>query len=165
MTFLAAGAFFVLYLMTQIGMTRVRAEVGSPIHDLHFAGPEYLMVDAVGTRKLGADNLSILSFFWFLTRAHYSDVMPHQLEGFKLSDRASVNSRKLVIAMLAATVFGHYRRLLGDFGFGISTQRGHYVVGGTGTVQTLRRMAESPQPPKPLLDWDFFPPVCSLGSS
>ena len=106
MTFLAAGTFFALYLMTQIGITRVRAEVGSPIHDLHFAGPEYLMVDAVGTRKLGADNLSILSFFWFLTRAHYSDVMPHQLEGFKLSDRASFNSRKLVIAMLAATVFG-----------------------------------------------------------
>ena len=39
MTFLAAGVFFALYLMTQIGITRVRAEVGSPIHDLHFAGP------------------------------------------------------------------------------------------------------------------------------
>ena len=50
---LAAVIFFALYLMTVIGVTRVRAEVGSPVHDLHFAGPEFLMVDAVGTRKLG----------------------------------------------------------------------------------------------------------------
>ena len=106
MSFWAAGVFFALYLMTQIGVTRVRAEVGSPIHDLHFAGPEYLMVDAVGTRTLGPGNLSILSFFWFLTRAHYSDVMPHQLEAFKLTDRAGLNSRKVLIAMLAAMVFG-----------------------------------------------------------
>ena len=58
---LAAGIFFALYLMTVIGVTRVRAEVGSPVHDLHFAGPEYLMVGAVGTRRLGPANLSVLS--------------------------------------------------------------------------------------------------------
>jgi len=67
--------------MTITGVTLIRAEVGSPIHDLHFAGPEILMVDALGTRKLGPSNQTVISFFWFLTRAHYSDVMPHQLEG------------------------------------------------------------------------------------
>ncbi|MBI1928553.1 hypothetical protein HYR99_30460 [Candidatus Poribacteria bacterium] len=106
MSLWAAGVFFALYLMTEVGVTRVRAEVGSPIHDLHFAGPEYLMVDAVGTRNLGPGNLSILSFFWFLTRAHYSDVMPHQLEGFKLADRAQAGPRGILVAMLIATVFG-----------------------------------------------------------
>ena len=103
---LAAMVFFALYLMTVIGVTRIRAEVGSPIHDLHFAGPEFLMIDAVGTRKLGPRNLSVLSFFWFITRAHYSDGMPHQLEGFKLADRARMNMRPLVAAMLIATVLG-----------------------------------------------------------
>ena len=58
----AAGIFFALYLMTEIGITRIRAEVGSPIHDLHFAGPEYLMVGAVGTRKLGTRE-SVCSIF------------------------------------------------------------------------------------------------------
>ena len=106
MSLLAAGVFFGLYLMTVTGITRARAEVGTPIHDLHFAGPEYLMVDAVGTRKIGRNNLSIISFFWFLTRAHYSDVMPHQLEGFKLADRAGMNNRRVLAAMLIATVFG-----------------------------------------------------------
>ncbi len=106
MTMWAAGIFFALYLMTEIGVTRIRAEVGSPIHDLHFAGPEYIMVDTVGTRKMGPANLAVLSFFWFLTRAHYSDVMPHQLEGFKLADQARMNGRRVLLAMLIATVLG-----------------------------------------------------------
>ena len=164
MTFLAAGVFFVLYLMTQIGITRVRAEVGSPIHDLHFAGPEYLMVDAVGTRKLGAGNLSILSFFWFLTRAHYSDVMPHQLEGFKLSDRGRFQQPEVGYRNARRHRLWHHRRFLGDFGFRISAQRGHYVVGRLRTIQTLGRVAQSSQTPKSRRDgilciratlWDF----------
>jgi len=106
MSLWAAGIFFALYLMTIIGVTRIRAEVGSPIHDLHFAGPEVLMVDAMGSRKLGPVNQTIISFFWFLTRAHYSDVMPHQLEGFKLADRAKMNNRSVLVAMLIATVAG-----------------------------------------------------------
>lgn len=106
MSFWIAGLFFAIYLMTAIGVTRVRAEVGSPIHDLHFAGPEYLIINAFGTRKLGPGNLAILPFFWFLTRAHYSDVMPHQLEGFKLADRARGYNRRFLIAVLVATIFG-----------------------------------------------------------
>lgn len=106
MSMWAAAVFFALFLMTEIGITRIRAEVGSPVHDLHFAGPEYLMVDAVGTRKLGASSLTVMSFFWFLTRAHYSDAMPHQLEGFKLADRARMGQRGLLIAMIVATIFG-----------------------------------------------------------
>ena len=140
MTMWAAGIFFALYLMTEIGVTRIRAEVGSPIHDLHFAGPEYIMVDTVGTRKMGAANLTVLSFFWFLTRAHYSDVMPHQLEGFKLADQARMNNRRVLLAMLIATVLGTCGRILGSLGFGVSAQRRHHDMGWSGTVQTSSRM-------------------------
>lgn len=106
MSFWAAGTFFTLYLMTAIGVTRIRAELGSPIHDLHFAGPEVLMVDALGTRRIGPHNLSVISMLWFLTRAHYSDVMPHQLEAFKLADRAKMKGRRVFAAMLIAIVAG-----------------------------------------------------------
>ncbi|MBM3235747.1 hypothetical protein FJZ31_05565 [Candidatus Poribacteria bacterium] len=106
MSLWVASTFFALYLMTAIGVTRIRAEVGSPIHDLHFAGPEILINDVVGTRKVGPSSLSIIPFFWFLTRAHYSDIMPHQLEGFKLADRAKMNSRGVLKASLIATIVG-----------------------------------------------------------
>ena len=82
------------------------AEVGSPIHDLHFAGLEYLIINLLGTKRLGLDNLSIFPFFWFLTRAHYSDVMPHQLEGFKLAHEAKGYNQRFLLALLSATVFG-----------------------------------------------------------
>ena len=106
MSLWASSTFFVIYLMTAVGVTRIRAEVGSPVHDLHFAGPEVLMIDALGTRKIGPSNLSIIPFFWFLTRAHYSDAMPHQLEAFKLADKAGMSKRGVFVAMLIATVVG-----------------------------------------------------------
>ncbi|MBM3239636.1 hypothetical protein FJZ31_25390 [Candidatus Poribacteria bacterium] len=98
--------FFLLYLLTVTAITRMRAELGSPVHDLHFAGPEILMTGALGTRRLGKNNLTIISFFWFLTRAHYSDVMPHQLEGFKLAERAKMDNRRLFWGMIIAIVVG-----------------------------------------------------------
>ena len=106
MSIWAVIVFFLLYLLTVTAITRMRAELGSPVHDLHFAGPEVLMTDALGTRRLGKNNLTIISFFWFLTRAHYSDVMPHQLEGFKLAERAKMDNRRLFFAMLIAIVVG-----------------------------------------------------------
>ena len=136
---LAAGVFFALYLMTEVGITRIRAEVGSPIHDLYFAGPEYLMVNAVGTRKLGPRNLSVLSFFWFLTRAHYSDVMPHQLEGFRLADQARMNNRRVLAAMLIATVVGTvvaFWAILDS----VSAQWRHHDVGRSGAIHAFTRV-------------------------
>ena len=102
----AACVFFVLYLMTAISVTRMRAEVGSPIHDLHFSGPETIMIDVTGVRKIGPKTLSIIPFFWFLTRAHYSDPMPHQLEGINLGDRARIKGSGVVSAILVATIVG-----------------------------------------------------------
>ena len=106
MTWWGAAIFFTLLLMTNIGVTRIRAEVGSPVHDLHFAGPEILMLDAFGTRRVGPRTLSIISLFWFLTRAHYSDPMPHQLEGFRIADRSRMNQRRVFAVMLIAIVVG-----------------------------------------------------------
>ena len=106
MTWWGAAVFFALLLMTNIGVTRIRAEVGSPVHDLHFAGPEILMLDAFGTRRVGPRTLSIVSLFWFLTRAHYSDPMPHQLEGFRIADRSRMNQRRVFAVMLIAIVVG-----------------------------------------------------------
>ena len=98
--------FFVFYFLISLGITRMRAELGAPVHDIHRAGPEQIMVTAVGTRALGGQNLTVLSFFWFLTRTHYSHVMPHQLEGFKLASTAQINHHKFMLAVTLASVVG-----------------------------------------------------------
>ena len=95
-----AMVFFAIYLMLVTSITRMRAEMGVPVHDMHNGGPDQLIPPTIGTRHLGAANLTILSMFWFFNRAHYSDIMPHQLEGFKLAERTNTSNKRLLIAML-----------------------------------------------------------------
>jgi len=99
-------AFFVIYFGLEIAITRMRAELGTPVHDLHGGGPDILLPAAVGMRKLSPNDLTMFSMFYFLNRAHYSDVMPHQLEGFKMADRMGANNKGLFYAMLLAMFVG-----------------------------------------------------------
>ena len=106
MSLSAILVFFGLYFAFSTAVSRMRAELGSPMHDLHYTGPERVMVAAVGTRRLGPNNLSMFSFFWFFTRTFDSHPMPHQLEGFKLAATSGIRSRFMLFAILAALFVG-----------------------------------------------------------
>lgn len=96
--------FFIIYFFIAVSVVRVRTQLGSPVHDLHFSGPEVMMIDGVGVRRLGQRNLSIIPFFWFLSRAHYSDVPPHQAEAFFIGEKARISHRNLFLCMILTTV-------------------------------------------------------------
>ncbi len=98
--------FFLIYYALCIAITRMRAEMGVPVHDHHNGGPDIIMPGAFGTRILGGSNLTIMAHFWFFNRAHYSDVMPHQLEGLKIADKIRANNRRIMISILAGTFIG-----------------------------------------------------------
>lgn len=98
------AVFFSVYLVMEIAITRMRAEVGTPVHDLHYTGPDVLLTKAVGTRRLGAKNLTMFTMFWFLTRSHYSDVMPHNLEALKMADMMKADNKGLLHALVLATI-------------------------------------------------------------
>jgi len=106
MSIWAIVLFFSMYLILAIAITRMRAEVGPIVHDLHNGGPDYLIPQILGTRVLGPGNLTMLSFFWFLNRARYSDPMPHQLEGFKLAEKTGASNRAMALGIIIATIFG-----------------------------------------------------------
>jgi len=108
MSLWAVIAFFSLYALISIAVTRMRAELGTPVHDLHYAGPEQMITMVLGTRSTGSRNLTVMSLFWFLTRAFRGHPMPHQLEGFKMAERVHLDNRRLVIAMTLATVLGGF---------------------------------------------------------
>ena len=80
----------------------MRAELGSPVHDLHFSGPDMMISKAMGSRKLSPGNLTGLSFLWFFNRAYRGHPMPHQLDGFKLAERSGANNRKMLTAIILA---------------------------------------------------------------
>ncbi|MCZ6676609.1 MAG: hypothetical protein O7E52_05095 [Candidatus Poribacteria bacterium] len=101
-----ASAFFALYYAISIAITRMRAELGTPVHDLHYSGPDEILTRAFGTRRLGKGNLVMFSMFWFINRAYRSHPMPHQLEGFKIAERTQMNPRRIAFALMLAALLG-----------------------------------------------------------
>jgi hypothetical protein len=130
-SWISSAVFFVLYFGITTAVARIRAELGSPVHDLHFSGPDLVMVDAVGTRALGKPTLTIFAFFFSFNRAHRGDPMPHQLEAMKLAEQTRTSYRRLAYALMLAAFLGmsvgfvaqndaYYR-----YGLGGSSWKGH----------------------------------------
>ncbi|MFA4028443.1 MAG: hypothetical protein GDYSWBUE_000323 [Candidatus Fervidibacterota bacterium] len=106
MTPAIAVVFFIIYFCLSIAVTRMRAELGSPAHDLHFAGPDQIITRALGSQLIQKRTLAAFAITWGFNRAYRSHPMPHQLEGFKLARDIGYNYRKLMYAMLAFGLWG-----------------------------------------------------------
>ena len=101
-------SFFAIYYALSIAISRIRTEMGSPVHDLPFAGPGQVITTLFGTRRLGPSNLTMFAFLFFFNRGYRGHPMPHQLEGFKIAEKTGINNRRLLVAMIIATVVGVY---------------------------------------------------------
>jgi len=106
MSFWIALAFFVFLIGLEVTITRMRAELGPPMHELGWVGPDTIIATALGSRRLGGGNLTMLTYLYFTDRTVSSHPMPHQLEGFKIAERAGINPKKLVAAMVIAVFLG-----------------------------------------------------------
>jgi len=98
--------FFLLYYAISIAITRMRAELGTIVHDLHYSGPDEILTRTLGTRRIERGTLAMFSLFWFINRAYRSHPMPHQLEGFKLAERTRTSNKGLIFAIMFAVGFG-----------------------------------------------------------
>jgi len=111
MTVWAAGVFFILYFVISIAITRMRAELGTPVHDLWYAGstgPDTIMATIFGTKRLGAANLTIMELFYGFNRDYRNHPQPHQLEGFKMAEVINVKSSSIFISTVVAIVLGSF---------------------------------------------------------
>ena len=135
---LAVG-FFVLYYLLSAAVTRMRAELGFPIHDAHYPlGPDHVAIVSFGTRRLGASNLTVLGFYHWFNRTYASHPMPHQLEGFKMSEGLRVGSsrfnRHLIVALTVAvflSVLATFWLILDSF-YRHGSSSGYYTWWGSG---------------------------------
>jgi len=106
MSFWIALLFGVLLIGMEITITRMRAELGPPIHEIGWVGPDTIIATAFGSRRLGGGNLTMLTYLYFTDRIFASHPMPHQLEGFKIAERVGLNAKRLMIAMIVAITVG-----------------------------------------------------------
>lgn len=96
-----------LFLAFSVALTRMRAQIGAPSHEMAFMGPNQMLVDFAGTGSLSAAGTSrLVTMFFLYNRIHRTHPMPHQLEAVKMGDSAKINQRALFIAIVLATVLG-----------------------------------------------------------
>ena len=98
--------YFLIYYLLALGITRVRAEVGPPTHEMFVANPRQFILDAFGSRPIPPQSLTMMSLYYAFNRGYRAHPMPHTLEGFKLAEVGNMKSKHIVIAMMCAVFFG-----------------------------------------------------------
>jgi len=101
-----AALYFLIYYLLALSISRIRAEVGPPTHEMFVVNPRQFLTNALGTRRLSHGSLTMIALYRAFNRGYRAHPMPHTLEGFKLADESKMNQRRLVFAMMLATVMG-----------------------------------------------------------
>ncbi len=122
-----AVAFFGIYFAISLAVTRMRAELGPPAHDLHYGGPDSILPLIFGTTMFGPKALTFFSLMWWINRAFRSHPMPHMLEGMRIAERRSIINRQLLWAMVLACFLGavasFWSMLHNGYHYGMATSR------------------------------------------
>ncbi|MDH7570025.1 MAG: hypothetical protein QHJ73_10615, partial [Armatimonadota bacterium] len=101
-----AAAFLGLYLALIVMITRIRAELGFPVHDLAGVGPHHTLVALLGTPAIGANSLAGFGLLYAFVRRFTSHPMPHHLEALKMGDLTGASPRAISSAGLIAAAVG-----------------------------------------------------------
>ncbi|MEK7398837.1 MAG: DUF6785 family protein, partial [Candidatus Poribacteria bacterium] len=134
--------YFTIYAVLSISVTRMRAELGPPTHELHSVHPDQIMVMFAGTRPFGPNTLAPFALLDWIAYGYRSHPMPHQLEAFKLSERLHINNGKLIIAIMIAVLVGTIATFLSHLGFYYKYPG--YAIWGTGPFYTLQSWLAHP---------------------
>jgi len=103
---LVAIIAFLIYFILATAIARMRAELGPPVHDLHFSGPDYMITTSAGLGRLSNGDLVGLTYFYWFNRAYRSHPMPVGIEGMKLASVTKASQRKFMWGMMIAVVVG-----------------------------------------------------------
>jgi len=148
---LAVGAWGVYWLIA-LSVTRMRAELGPPAHDLHRGGPDHMLPVILGTRSMGPRNLNLLTWFYWFNRAYRSLPMPHMLEGFCMARRGRFDERAVIWAIAIGGVLGTVSTFAALVYFGYqggaeATMAGHATGFGWEAFGRLRGWLDNPTGP------------------
>jgi len=135
--------YVAVFLVFSIVLTRMRAQVGPPIHEMAFLGPHQVLLGIAGFKVLPeAATVKLYHLFFIANRIHRSHPMPYQLEAFKVGQSTGLSARAVFWTVVAAFVLGTAA------GVGAYALRG-YVYGaqpGWGEPGTaVRTISEQPQ--------------------
>ena len=102
----AIVVFYLLFFIMGISLTRVRAELGPPYHEVILVNPRQVMVESFGSKRLGGSNLMVITFLYAFNRCNRSNPMPNELESLKIAERSGMHGSRIIMAMLLAIGVG-----------------------------------------------------------
>ncbi len=157
MTLWAFGIYIGIYLLIVVGLTRMRAELGPPIHAIGYLTPQYMIISLLGTRRLRTGNLTMLSLMNWLSGASYASFrthpMPDQLEAFKLAERTGIRNRTMFRVLVLASLVGILSSLIlypyAIYSEGVAAGSEQIHAGGADTYTFLSSWLVNPKP----TDW------------
>lgn len=103
-----AIVYVILYILFCGALTRIRAELGPPAHELGYVGTSDVMVMGLGSAVLGPQTLTVLGLLHFQNRMHRGLLMPQQAESLKAASQSGLRIRTMVAALAIAGVVGVY---------------------------------------------------------
>ncbi len=106
MGFVVAFGYFVLYWLLVIASARMRAELGPPTHELHFIGPDALLVHTFGASAFSSRSLTTMSLLYWLVYGFRAHPLPSSLEAFKLAEQSEMSPFSMATAILIAGLEG-----------------------------------------------------------
>jgi len=138
----AISLYLGIYMILSIAITRMRAELGPPTHELHGVEPDRMMIAVAGTRRFGANNLTNFTMLDWISYGYRCHPMPHQLEGLKIGERLNIKKSHLVIALMLAALVGTLGSFLAHLGFYYKYP--NYAVWGIGPFSRLGSWLSNP---------------------
>ena len=147
--------FIGIYMTIVVGITRMRAEMGPPIHAIGYVTPQYLIVSLLGTRRVEAGNLTVLSLLNWLSGSTYAAFrthpMPYQLEAFKIADRVGISNKTMLRVLIIGCVTGVGSSLFlypyAIYKEGVAGASEQILAGGAETYNLLASWLTNPKPP------------------
>jgi hypothetical protein len=153
---LPTGAmFFAIYLLLLISITRIRAELGPPAHDLHYAGPDEVLIAVFGPQGLPKRDLVVAKLFYWFNRAYRSLPCPHYLEGLKIAKDHKLSFGRTSALMIVASVLSIAAAMLvhvyAFYAYGITAKFVGPAITAFGgePFWRLQGLLASPPPPNP----------------
>jgi hypothetical protein len=145
--------FFALYVIFAISVTRIRAQLGPPVHDIGGVNPHTTLITVMGTRPFGRANLIIFSLFSWFNGTNRCHPMPHQLEAYKIGNRMGISNKKLLWIMMGVFPVGVlfamwiYPYTLYKYGATVAVDAPGQVLGsGNGAYYSLSSWLLYPKP-------------------
>jgi len=149
-----AVVVFFIYFMYSLTVTRVRAELGPPAHDLHMAGPDQILTNLFGSdgRLLPPRQLTVLKLYFWFNRAYRAHPMPIQLESFKIAQYTGIPmaamSQALVLAAGVGVLAAYWSQVHVYYAYGISAKMSFLArIFGTEPYNQLAAWLLNGQPP------------------